>query len=113
MFIHELPTATKLRGNRGGDEEKKTEVWEKTKLQHVFVECDWFRQVGVDPLTRLRIIEYEPNWNGVTHVMLARCLPVNCVFWPVDPFTLRNRKAAIFDLKSQQLNVILYHEEVA
>ena len=112
MFIHVLPSAEKLQRN-DGDDDKKEDEFVDTKLQHVFIECDWFRQVGEDNMTGLRIVEYEPNWDGSKIVMLARCLPVSSVFWPVNPFSPVNSKAAVFDLKIQQVNVILYHESAA
>jgi hypothetical protein len=107
MFIHELPSAKR-------DDEKNDDTFVDTKLRHVFIECDWYRQLYHDPTTGLRIIEYEPYWDGSKIVMLlARCCPTSCVFWPLDPFSQQNLKAAVFDLKTQKLNVILYHETAA
>ena len=92
MFIHELPTLV----NRDDNEVVST------KLQKVFIECDWFEQVGINPLIGLTIIQYNPNWTGSRYVLLEKCLSKNCVFWPYNPFTPENRKCKTFNLKNQQ-----------
>ena len=109
MFVHELPSSKKVRD----DSINAGYVDVSTKLQKVFIECDWYRQVGVDRFTGLRIIEYEPNWEGSKIVLLERCLPKNINFWPCNPFAPYNRKVKAFDLKIQPLNVIFYHETAA
>jgi hypothetical protein len=81
-----------------------------TKLEKVFIEFDWFEQEGVDQLTGLTIIRYNPAWTGSRIVLLEKCLPKSCVFWPTNPFTPANRKCKVFDLNSQSLNVIMHHE---
>ena len=102
MFIHELPTLVKK-----GDDELV-----KTKLQKVFIECDWYEQVGVNSLTGLTIIKYNPYWTGSRIVLLEKCLSKNCVFWPSNPFTPENRKFKVFDLQIQPLDVVFHHETV-
>ena len=102
MFIHELPTLVK----------NDDDVLVKTKLQKVFIECDWYEQVGVNPLTGLTIVTYNPNWTGSRIVLLEKCFSKNCVFWPSNPFTEANRKCKVFDLQIQPLDVVFHHETV-
>ena len=106
MFIHELPTLVKRVDGQDGD------ALVSTKLQKVFIECDWYEQVDVNPLTGLTIIEYNPYWTGSRIVLLEKCLSKSCVFWPSNPFTPANRKCKVFDLQIQPLDVIFHHETV-
>ncbi len=99
MFVHEMPSTETVDG----------EVV-NTKNQKVFIECDWFKTVGTNPFTGLTQIIFEPNWNAMKVVMLEKCKSKNCVFWPSNPFTTVNRLASVFDLKIQQLDVIMHHE---
>ena len=102
MFVHEFPTLVK-RGDH---------TLVSTKLDKVFIECDWYEQIGVNPLTGLTIVKYNTNWIGSRIVLLEKCLSKNCVFWPSNPFTPANRKCKVFDLQIQPLDVIFHHETV-
>ena len=99
MFVHEMPSAVTV-----------DEVVVNTRTKKVFIECDWFKTVGTDAFTGLTQIMFEPNWDGQKVVMLEKCKSKNCVFWPSKPFTPVNRIASVFDLKIQQLTVIMHHE---
>lgn len=68
--------------------------------------------MGVNQLTGLAIIMYNPDWTGSRVVLLEKCLSKNCMFWPTDPFTPANRKCKVFDLKNQRLDVVFHHETV-
>ena len=103
LSMHELPTLVK-----NADDQLVS-----TKLQKIFIECDWYQQVGVNPLTCLTIIQYNPTWTGSRIVLLEKCLSKNCAFWPSDPFTPANRKCKVFDLQNQRLDVIFHHETVS
>ncbi len=68
--------------------------------EEIFVECDWYEELGLNPRTKLSQVRRNPNFDRCRVDFLKNLKPLNLVLWPSD----------CHDPGNGLLDVILHHE---
>jgi hypothetical protein len=53
--------------------------------EEIVIECDWYEECGVNPLSKLRQIRRNLHWEVCRCVFLNKCYPENLVAWSSNP----------------------------
>lgn len=52
----------------------------------VIIECEWYEEVGINPVNGLQMIRLNENWEVARYAFLDTCVAADVVYWPTDPF---------------------------
>lgn len=61
----------------------------------IIVECDWYEERGINPVSKLRQVRRNPNFDACRFVFLKTCSPDNLAMWSSNP---RDEDCELFDI---------------
>jgi hypothetical protein len=68
----------------------------------VVIQATWYEKIGVNPVNGLPQIKPQPNFDSCSVTFLDQCVPLNCVFFPSNPW----------DTDCDLQDVLLHHSSV-